>query len=106
MQPLTIKITNINNVHRKVYKTIRQTLGLNRSDANFVVLGYIMGQDTTKTTLYEYLSLTDSILKTTINTPEEEMEAIRHEWEHYKQLIHQSLGQNPTIIMEPGNESA
>lgn len=106
MHPLTIKITNINNTHRKVYRTLRTTMGLNRSDANLALLGYIMGQTTTRNTLYEYITLTDNILKTTIKTPEEEKEALKHEWEHYKEVIRNSLTQNPTVTMETDHESA
>ena len=97
---ITVKINNINNTQRKVYRILRKQMGLQRYEANLAMLGYLMGEEAAKLTIYNYLSLTDQILKTTTNTTEEEIQEIRHEWEHYKQLINNSMSKHDINIQE------
>lgn len=84
---LTININNITATQMKVYRILRTSMGLQRYEAKLTMLGYLLGEETAKITILNYMGLTDKILAITTTDRSEQLEELRHEWSHMRELL-------------------
>lgn len=84
---LNININNISTTQMRVYRILRTSMGLQRYEAKIAMLGYLLGEESTKLSLYNYIAITDKILELTKTQDGQELHQIRHEWEHLREIL-------------------
>lgn len=81
-QQIRIKINNITNAQRAVYRALRRRMGLQRQEANFTMLGYIMAEDAMKVPITGLVGLAEYIFKKAGVYENDEVENLIHDWQH------------------------
>ena len=81
-QRIRIKITNITNTQRAVYRVLRKRMGLQREEANFTMLGYVMAEDAMKVPITGLVGMAEHIFKTSGAYENPETKDFIHQWQH------------------------
>lgn len=81
-QQIRIKINNITRVQRSVYRILRQKWGLQRREANFVMLGYIMAEDAMYNPILAIANTAEDIFKQAGAYTNPALDKSIHDWQH------------------------